>query len=393
MMPKRALHCVSVGEAPHKRKKGFETETIKFTIHDFKGQKEYRIESPIVRAHGHDWSVMFYRNDPDDPEDVDMECYLFLIPRSDDDEVTASLNFRCKDIRWREEQCKFDRHSRDYGSAYFLDRDHLDKYLEDDGSLVIECDIEVDRPRSWYTDKFQPQSLLADLYQAASPETSDAVFSVGQRIFYAHQAILSLRCPKLYEIAKESTSDNETTQPIPIHFVREEIFESMLGFAYTVQTPETMTIKTEQFAKDLLDAADRFEFVPLKLFVESVLADRFLGWENAATLLLFADSHSCALLKEAASQLILSDMKSIEETRDWPRIKESNQLMVELLHEASRKVAFKKNSDPTPTDNVDCLDVTSLREELEQAKIDVDGSREVLVNRWKSLRSQKSSSP
>ena len=37
----------------------------------------------------------------------------------------------------------------------------------------------------------------------------------------------------------------------------------------------------------------------------------------------------------------------------------------------------------TSLDNVDDFDVTSLRERLEIANLDVDGSRQILVERWK----------
>jgi hypothetical protein len=144
--------------------------------------------------------------------------------------------------------------------------------------------------------------------------------------------------------------------------MRGEIFKSILDFVYTGKTPE---IEKEGIASELLVAADCYHCVHLKLYVESILVDKFLTAGNAAALLIFADSHSCALLKEAATNLILTDTDTVKNTSDWSKIKESPRFLL---------------------DDIDQLDVATLREELEAADLELDGSREVHVDQLKTHR-------
>mmetsp|Transcript_40387 Transcript_40387/g.45124 ORF Transcript_40387/g.45124 Transcript_40387/m.45124 type:complete len:98 (+) Transcript_40387:3-296(+) len=74
---------------------------------------------------------------------------------------------------------------------------------------------------------------------------------------------------------------------------------------------------------------------------------------------------------------------------DWKTLQESPKLLTELLVYATSDqqryvsvVDGDGNIDGT-LENTDELDVTSLRERLQQINLDVDGSREILVERWK----------
>merc|ERR1711957_118857 len=104
-------------------------------------------------------------------------------------------------------------------------------------------------------------------------------------------------------------------------------FKGMLNFIYTVKTPD---IKHKDIAKEYLSAADRFDCVHLKLYVESVIVDKFLTAKMAVPWLVYADSCSCALLKEAATNLFLTDPESVKQSEDWHLIKESPDLLEEL---------------------------------------------------------------
>jgi hypothetical protein len=117
--------------------------------------------------------------------------------------------------------------------------------------------------------------------------------------------------------------------------------------------------------------------------VESKLTESFLDVSTTATLLLFADGHSCALLKEAAMNIYIKDPEAVKKTNDWKLVVESTPLLLELLDAATlgtggppldKKKAFT-------TEEVALLDVTSLRERLEAANLDLDESRETLVKR------------
>ena len=71
---------------------------------------------------------------------------------------------------------------------------------------------------------------------------------------------------------------------------------------------------------------------------------------------------------------------------NWKNLSESNKLLLELL--ASSRTGCKQFSPfigggEETVEDVDGLDVVSLRERLCIAELDVDGSREMLVDRWK----------
>ena len=106
-------------------------------------------------------------------------------------------------------------------------------------------------------------------------------------------------------------------------------------------------------------------------------------FRNAAALLIFADSHSCVLLKEAATLLFVTDTETVKSSKAWSEIRESNRLLEELLDSLASSVKpVKSNLEKV----VDELNVTSLREELQEADVELDGSREVLVERLKTHR-------
>ena len=265
----------------------------------------------------------------------------------------------------------------------FLKKSKLEEYLEKDGSLVIEVDIQrvlpIQHPSIWYPKKLERQDILAILYQDASSETADVAFSVKNKLFHAHKNILSLRCKKLYEIAKE-WEDNE---PVVINSTKEEIFKSILDFAYTVKEPE---IENKDYATELLVAADFYDCVHLKLYVESFIVDKFLTHANAAELFLFADSYSCALLKEAATNLFVTDAPAVKKGEAWTKIKESNRFLSELLEAFTCPDEAEKDDCPKKFEYVD---IAGLREELEYANLELDGSREVLLERLKTYREQQ----
>ena len=88
----------------------------------------------------------------------------------------------------------------------------------------------------------------------------------------------------------------------------------------------------------------------------------------------------------------MTNSKSFMESNpdEWKKVQESSKLLTELLMYATTKrkeyssivVDDDGNINETPK-NTDGLDVTSLRERLQQVDLDMDGSREILVDRWK----------
>mmetsp|Transcript_2790 Transcript_2790/g.7668 ORF Transcript_2790/g.7668 Transcript_2790/m.7668 type:complete len:429 (-) Transcript_2790:2299-3585(-) len=381
-------------------------ETLKFAVDDFRNNEDEIVHSSFLNAHGFKWQM-----------------YVRLLTGiragrielgADGIEFGLKLAHRCNAIHATlatsstvQFRCKSEKQVRRMG-AYSIYRireeaEKVDQLIEEDGRLAFEADIDMKSAvrRFWYPTEIQQSPVLVRLYQDDTYKTADVAFSVGGNIYRAHKNILSVQCKELYEISNEANGGSGEKNPTPISMdstVRSEIFEMLLEFLYTIKAPQ---IETEETAIDLLIAADRFGCIDLKLWVESVLVERFLNTERAAALLILADSRSCALLKEAAMNLILDDPETAKDSQeDWSEVEESKRLREELLaHKIQdensvhrlkvdkanlplEEIEDEKSADRCET--VDDMDVTALRWELEQADLEVDGSREVLVERLKS---------
>ena len=384
----KRIGVVSVGPTPKLLK--HEIQTMEFRINDFANHNQVRgkpIKTPSIRAYGHDWILrVFPRGSPSSREDFEyVSCFLLYVGDNDvDDEPSTMLSFRCKDTKRATDElhvfCK-DCNNGDkrlWGYQNFLKRtDVLENYLDEDGTLVIEVDIQIaeERKNIWYPDPLQEEPSLVKLYHTHE-STSDITFDVDGKEFHAHKSILSVRAETLFELTNDDDNGRIRDGKIVTIFSTEaDIFEQILEYVYTVKTPE---IKNEGIAIKLLVAADRFGCTDLKLYIESTIVDKFLNATNAAKWLLLSDSHSCALLKEASMRLHVSDANTVMESKDdWSMVVQSNRLLEEL---------FKSNSSSSSSNavvDVENLDVTTLREKLVYANLEIDGCRNILIERLK----------
>ena len=392
----KRIGVVSVGSTPKLLK--HEIQTMEFRINDFANHNQVRgkpIKTPSIRAYGHDWILrVFPRGSPSSREDFEyVSCFLLYVGDNDvDDEPSTMLSFRCKDTKRATDElhvfCK-DCNNGDkrlWGYQNFLKRtDVLENYLDKDGTLVIKVDIQIaeERKNIWYPDPLQEEPSLVKLFHTHE-STSDITFDVDGKEFHAHKSILSVRAETLFELTNDDDNGRIRDGNIVTIFSTEaDIFEQILEYVYTVKTPE---IKNEGIAIKLLVAADRFGCTDLKLYIESTIVDKFLNATNAAKWLLLSDSHSCALLKEASMRLHVSDANTVMESKDdWSMVVESNRLLEEL---------FKSNSSSSSSSinavvDVENLDVTTLREKLVYANLEIDGCRNILIERLKRYQLEK----
>ena len=388
----KRIGVVSVGPTPKLLK--HEIQTMEFRINDFANHNQVRgkpIKTPSIRAYGHDWILrVFPRGSPSSREDFEyVSCFLLYVGDNDvDDEPSTMLSFRCKDTKRATDElhvfCK-DCNNGDkrlWGYQNFLKRtDVLENYLDKDGALVIEVDIQIaeERKNIWYPDPLQEEPSLVKLYHTHE-STSDIIFDVDGKEFHAHKSILSVRAETLFELTNDDDNGRIRDGNIVTIFSTEaDIFEQILEYVYTVKTPE---IKNEGIAIKLLVAADRFGCTDLKLYIESTIVDKFLNATNAAKWLLLSDSHSCALLKEASMRLHVSDANTVMESKDdWSMVVESNRLLEELF-KSNSSISSSSSSSNAVVD-VENLDVTTLREKLVYANLEIDGCRNILIERLK----------
>ena len=356
MKPSRshAVDSFSLGVPPKDAKRC--VETITFIIHDFdtKMKEKAAFVSSTLFAHGCRWKISYFN-----------EVHFASIKlHSLEKYVDASFTLRLKYLPSERRRKKFS--IKDNAEAF----EEIVCILEEDRSLTIAFAIELHSKspsnRAWYPKKLQPQSILVDLYNDAASETADVVFSIGATEYYAHKSILALRCKKLYEIA---IGYGENV-PIPIENTSEMVFKCILEFVYTVKLP---TLTTRDLAKEVLIAADFYECIQLKLYVESVIVDKFLVPENAAELLLFADSYSCALLKEKTTKRLVKDPSNLKKAKEWSIIKDSPSLLLECFEAVTSEHGYES-------------DIAGLRDSCQKQNLEVDGSRQVLTERLQKKR-------
>lgn len=303
--------------------------------------------------------------------------------------------------------------------------------LDSNGTLTIEVDITIGtkkRNKIWFPQVDPPsKNALGPRLYRSKDDTSDVSFRVGSSMVEskAHANVLAVGAPVLYElISNTSGRTPQDDEDIVLQDIDPVAFETMIEFIYTNKVPDLKhyTNKNdddddddddndggvededndddededddddkeetgdELMAKSIITVADRFGCTSLKLYSESCIVQDILRPSNAARLLLFADSHSCALLKEACMNLSVVDPESVMDSNpaDWKLLKASNDVFEELLlypHRRKHYFPVLDHEDITFNDAVS-YDVTSLRERLEKYHLDTDGSREMLFQRW-----------
>ncbi len=371
-------------------------ETMTFMIHGFSESDKTRGQfylSPAVQAHGYSWRLQLYPrgNDHSDETSEHLSCFLhyFASPR-DQQAPFAQAEYVCGAYTMETQLCDYaiekGKRSCCWGFEDFVQRDQVIRnYLNKDGTLCLKVNLHVavDRRAVWYPPTMRQEPTLLQLYHS-SEETGDTTFRVtsnqkGCRYYKAHKMILALRARILYELIGENALPddedeewNDTAVELP--GIDPEDFEAMLKHIYTIQEP---VLSDEEVARKLLILADRFCLTDLKMYVESVLCDRFTFTNNAASLLLFSDAHSCALLKETTLDLYADDPCSFAKSASWPLVQESKKLLKELSEHVHTGCSFPNK-----------LDVFSLREQLGEHGLGVDGSRETLLGRLKEWNNE-----
>jgi len=376
-------------------------ETLRFVFLDFQNQKEQRGEpilSPILKACGFLWKVQLfpYGSDSSSVDTENISLFLrFVGDKNRRAKIKFSIRFGQSDAETiGSEQLFSESTHTQWGWRDPVQRATvLSNYLETDGSLVVEVNfVNKGSKNVWYPDELQQQPILTKFYDDIS-ETGDLVFLVEEKKYYAHKIVLSYRAKGIYELyCEEYTNNGDTTnqqqQSIPISGMKGDILQKILEFIYTVKTPE---IKDVEVAVELLLASNRLGVTDLKLYVESIITENYLSITNAATMLVLSDAHTCALLKEAALELFASDTDVVMDSDDWPKVQESKHLLKEIIKSTKTSSLHNKHTNTRTNENekrkrcsqpdTDLLDITSLREKLQDAGMEIDGSREILIER------------
>lgn len=174
--------------------------------------------------------------------------------------------------------------------------------------------------------------------------------------------------------------------------------QTLLRYIYGHVNPKDTVWTDCEATKKVLLGADQLGSTFIKLYAESVLVEKHLTMETAIELLLFADSHSCGLLKEYAMSVCVRHGPALTKMEGWNMVEESSSLVKDLFvvslslmtekksgfsWEKANNKANKSNSN----NDVDLtsIDVATLRNRMLKVGMAVealDGSRETLVKTW-----------
>lgn len=245
---------------------------------------------------------------------------------------------------------------------------------------------------------------FADL-SSETANVADVTFLVDGESIHAHSLILKMSAPSLAYMCDDADPDT----PIPILGVRRHIFWRVLRYAYgddmpdeiwTAKSPENSSLvrKKNEWSSllalsptlELLDAANRFGVVGLKLLAESKVVQSEISIETASDLILYADAKDCALLKEKVMDFFVAHAEVIRATPSFQKIEESAHVMVELMDALLSKRMLRSFALGENDLEYASMGVNLLRSKLEERGLDVDGSRETLIKRLEEWDNEKS---
>ena len=243
-------------------------------------------------------------------------------------------------------------------------------------------------------------SKLTDVvFRISSKDVQDGEVSLSSScdnggdgvFFHAHKLIFHLRgLSKLLELCTtntttantaiangtitnvNNTNTNTSNNCIPIPDMDQTIFEKVLKFIYNV---DELRVENSSEAKNLLRAAVRFDYIPLKDALEELIvcgknkptnttntntAVDILNATNAASFYVFGNTFSCWKIKETAMEFMTTNFVNVMDSdqEGWSDLKQSLPLLKELLYNVWTSPL--DSNDKTTNDGAEKLKLTSL---------------------------------
>jgi hypothetical protein len=258
-----------------------------------------------------------------------------------------------------------------------------------DGALVIEVHMKL-AGATKIPPPFIPENPSCKILQGMFMDegSADIEFEVGGQQFQsdarkkaktssakfpAHQFIL-VKCSSTLAELCGSAGDKAT--PIRIPDVSPEVFRHLLWHLYGGKVADD---DMRSHAKEILDAADKYGVVDLKLEAEASLVQTAdFCVENLLDLLLYADSMNCALLKEAATDFMLENKVEVLEKISFKNLHVPGALVGDVLTALTREEK-KGGTDGDSGTELSAMRVSELRWKAHRNGLNADGSREMLI--------------
>ena len=367
----------------------------KVHFHGFEGlptESDEEVYSPEFSCFGHQWAVMIKPGG--DVQSLDgyvsvyvcnlspenIQAHLKILVKHPTDQ--AQRTFRVGDSIKAFSAGGSSGNAR--GKHNFATRETMLTYLNN-GTLTIEIHLRAVKQAEPTT--FVPSNPFSDNMRKVffnNEEKSDVKFEVGGEfesatsrrkrtkttatMFHASRLILDVNAPALADMC---ILGDEAA--VPINGVEPEVFRMVLYFCYGG------TIEEEELAanaKAIIEAADRFGIVNLKLQAEAVLTEQTdITVENMLDNLLYANSKNLALFQEKIMDFVAENGDKIVGNVSFSSV--PSELMSDLLTAFSREK--KSTSTSAPDDDLKFMRVGELRKRLHDKGLCIDGSRETMI--------------
>jgi hypothetical protein len=233
-----------------------------------------------------------------------------------------------------------------------------------DGALVVDVLLQVKPFDSKLYEPLNPivQNTLALL---ESGEDSDILFNVDNHLIKAHSQILRANATILADFCKmKRVEENDV---ISIEGTNVEVFKLLLRYIYGGTVLDSMFLL--RHAKEIIVAANKYGIVGLKIAVENIIVELCaIGLKNAADYFVFAEANTCPLLQEYAMSYIMSRPDDVFNSEHSICLKEAPELLQELLIKRANIDRGERS-------------VFELRKELGIRRLDMDGSKRMLISR------------
>ena len=235
-----------------------------------------------------------------------------------------------------------------------------------DGTLIIEVRMKQTAKSTLFIPENPLTKIILNMFN--NEEMSDIMFEIGNNTtFHAHRFILQECAPQL--VPCDEKGDEEVTT-IPITDVKPEIFQHLLYYMYGGKVSDE---HMKAYAKDIIDAADRYGVVNLKLEAEAYFVEStIITFDNMMDHLHFAASKNCALLQEAVLDFVVENSGEVLDKVSLDDVPGS--AVSDLLAATSRKIEGGKEGD-----NLNIMRVSELRQKLLEKGLDIDGSRKTMI--------------
>eukprot|EP00985_Skeletonema_marinoi_P021381 scaffold13100_cov108-Skeletonema_marinoi.AAC.2 len=263
--------------------------------------------------------------------------------------------------------------------------------IDDNGTLAVVISIKRDDDAPFF-----PSNPMSGLITSAflDEETADVCFEVSTEVdsddgdeaalspvtFHAHSLVLKTCAPML---ASLFGSDGEEIAKSSINDVKPAIFRHMLHYVYGGSVEEGEL--NNHAKKDIINAADKYSIVNLKLKAEAAYMKSIkITMDNAMDNLLYADALNLALLKEVVVDFLAENHDEAIGSLSFDDV--PGNVVKDLMVAFGRKMKGETNEGSN--DGLNTMRVSELRMKLAEIGLDVDGSREAMIEALKANDNQ-----